>query len=227
MIKKLAYSLATAAVLLCGVSAPAQDYKELMKERKEISKLSKKELNEKASKAARKEAKRLAKEGWEASIGALPIEKQLDRAYMMQYELDGDMTPKYIMGDARSIGGNYDAAKVQALELAKQNLAGQIQSEITALIESTVANNQLSAEQVETITKSVVASKGLISQSLGRTLPVIEMSRTLKNRNKEVMVRIAYSSEMARKAVRKAVERELADEGDELHKKLDEILGWN
>ena len=73
----------------------------------------------------------------------------------------------------------------------------------------------------------MVASKGLISQSLGRTLPVIEMSRTLKNRNKEVMVRIAYSSEMARKAVRKAVERELADEGDELHKKLDEILGWN
>ena len=46
-----------------------------------------------------------------------------------------------------SIGGNYDAAKMQALELAKQNLAGQIQTEITALIENTVANKQLSAEE--------------------------------------------------------------------------------
>lgn len=46
-----------------------------------------------------------------------------------------------------SIGENYDAAKMQALELAKQNLAGQIQTEVTALVENTVANKQLSQEQ--------------------------------------------------------------------------------
>lgn len=48
---------------------------------------------------------------------------------------------------------------MQALELAKQNLAGQIQTEVTALIENTVANKQLSQEQAASVTQSVMASK--------------------------------------------------------------------
>lgn len=143
----------------------AQSAKEQMKERKELMKASKAELNDKATKAARKEAKKLQKEGWATTPGALPLEKQLDRSYLMQYEYDEEMFPKYIMSEAMSVGSNYDAAKMQALELAKQNLAGQIQTEVTALIENTVANLQLEAEQAESITQSVMASKNLISQS--------------------------------------------------------------
>ncbi|MDE6036984.1 MAG: hypothetical protein K2G05_01830, partial [Duncaniella sp.] len=101
--------------------------KEQIKERKELAKQTKKQLGEKASKTARKEAKKLAKEGWTVSPGALPMEKQLDKSYMMQYEYDKDGFPQFIMGEAMSVGGNYDAAKMQALELAKQNLAGQVQ----------------------------------------------------------------------------------------------------
>jgi hypothetical protein len=93
---------------------------------------------------------------------------------------------------------------MQALELAKQNLAGQIQTEVTALIENTVANEQLAAEQAESITRSVMASKNLISQSIGRTITVMEIYRTLSNKNKEVLVRIAYNSDMAKKAAKKA-----------------------
>ena len=145
---------------------------------------------------------------------------------MMQYEYDEEMFPKYIMGEAMSIGSNYDAAKMQALELAKQNLAGQIQTEVTALIENTVANEQLGAEQAESITRSVMASKNLISQSIGRTITVIEVYRTLSNKNKEVLVRIAYNSNMAKKAAKKAIKEDLEKKGDELHNKLDELLGW-
>ena len=83
-----------------------------------------------------------------------------------------------------SIGENYDVAKMQALELAKQNLAGQIQTEVTALIENTVANKQLSQEQAASVTQSVMASKNLISQSIGRTISVMEVYRTLSNKNK-------------------------------------------
>lgn len=204
----------------------AQSAKELAKERKELMKASKAELNEKASKAARKEAKSLKKDGWETAPGALPLEKQLDRSYMMQYEFDEDMFPKYLMGEAMSIGGNYDAAKMQALELAKQNLAGQIQTEVTALIENTVGNEQLNEEQAASVTKSVMASKNLISQSIGRTITVMEVYRTLKNKNKEVLVRIAYNSEMAKKAALKAVKEDLEKKGDDLHNQLDELLGW-
>ena len=204
----------------------AQSAKELVKERKELMKASKAELNEKATKAARKEAKSLKKDGWETAPGALPLEKQLDRSYMMQSEFDEDMFPKYMMGEAMSIGGNYDAAKMQALELAKQNLAGQIQTEVTALIENTVANEQMDAEQAASVTQSVMASKNLISQSIGRTITVMEVYRTLKNKNKEVLVRIAYNSEMAKKAALKAVKEDLENKGDNLHNQLDELLGW-
>ena len=131
-----------------------------------------------------------------------------------------------MMGEAISIGENYDGAKMQALELAKQNLAGQIQTEITALIENSVANNQLEAEEAATVTKSVLASKNLISQSIGRTITVVEVYRTLTNKNKEVLVRIAYNSAMAKAAAKKAMREELEQSGNELHEKLDSLLGW-
>ena len=216
-----------ALFLFAGVTESfAQSAKELAKERKELMKASKAELNEKASKAARKEAKKLKKQGWLVAPGALPLEKQLDKSYMMQYEYDKDMFPKYLMGEAMSIGSNYDAAKMQALELAKQNLAGQIQTEVTALIENTVANKQLEAEQAASITSSVMASKNLISQSIGRTITVTEVYRTLKNKNKEVLLRIAYNGEMAKKVALKAVKEDLEKKGGDLHKQLDKLLGW-
>ena len=66
----------------------------------------------------------------------------------------------------------------------------------------------------------------LISQSIGRTITVIEVYRTLSNKNKEVLVRIAYNSNMAKKAAKKAIKDDLEKKGDELHNKLDELLGW-
>ena len=219
--------LLMAVCLLSGTTASyAQLTKEQQKERKEMTKASKAQLNEKASKAARNEAKKMKKEGWQTTPGALPIEKQLDKSYMMQYEYDEDMYPKYIMGEGMSVGGNYDAAKMQALELAKQNLAGQIQTEVTALVENTVANEQLSGEEAESVTRSVMAAKNLISQSLGRTIPVVEVYRTLSNKNKEVLVRIAYSGNAAKKIAKEAVRKDLEQRGDNLHNKLDELLGW-
>lgn len=219
--------IALMALMVMGTAAvSAQTTREIVKERKVLAKASKSELEKKASKTARKEAKKLKRQGWQVVPGALPLEKQLDKSYMMQYEYDEDLFPKYLMGEAMSIGEHYDAAKMQALELAKQNLAGQIQTEVTALIENTVANKQLEAEDAASITSSVMAAKNLISQSIGRTITVMEAYRTLGNKNKEVLVRIAYNSEMAKAAAKKAVREDLEKKGDELHKKLDELLGW-
>lgn len=209
-----------------SMGAYAQNSKEIAKERREIRKLSKAEFNEKASKDARKEAKRLMKEGWQAAPGALPMEKQLDKSYLMQQEYDEDLFPKYLMGEAMSIGENYDAAKMQALELAKQNLAGQIQTEVTALIENTVANKQLQPEEAASVVQSVSAGKNLISQSIGRVLTVVEVYRTVSNKNKEVLVRIAYNAEMAKAAAKQAVREDLEKKGEDLHNKLDKLLGW-
>lgn len=214
------------AFLCLTANVSAQTAKDIRKERQEIRKASKSELNEKATKTARKDAKKLKKEGWITVPGALPLEKQLDKSYMMQMEYDEDMYPKYLMGEAMSIGENYDAAKMQALELAKQNLAGQIQTEVTALIENSVANEQLANEDATSVTQSIMGAKNLISQSIGRTIIVMECYRVKTNKNKEVLVRIAYNGAMAKAAAKRAIQDELKSKSEDLQKKLDQLLGW-
>ena len=214
------------AFLCLTANVSAQTAKDIRKERQEIRKASKSELNEKATKTARKDAKKLKKEGWITVPGALPLEKQLDKSYMMQMEYDEDMYPKYLMGEAMSIGENYDAAKMQALELAKQNLASQIQTEVTALIENSVANEQLANEDATSVTQSIMGAKNLISQSIGRTIIVMECYRVKTNKNKEVLVRIAYNGAMAKAAAKRAIQDELKSKSDDLQKKLDQLLGW-
>ena len=214
-------------LLIASVSVFGQtsDAKEIRKARQIIKKMSKAELTSKVDKVTKKEAKRLKKEGWVVSPGALPLEKQLERSYLMEYEYDENLFPKYIMANAQSIGENYDAAKTAATSLAITNLAGQIQTEVFALVENTVANQQLSAEDAASITESVMASKNVIMQSIGRTIVVVECYRILSNKNREVMVRIAYNSDMAKQAAKKAIKEDLKKKGDDLHNKLDDILG--
>ena len=219
--------VAMSLIMVASVSfAETSTQKEIRKERQEIRKLAKKELKEKVDRSVKKEAKRLAKEGWAVKPGALPLEKQLERSYLMQYEYDENLFPKYIMGEASSIGENYDAARTAALSLAITNLAGQIQTEVTALVENTVANRQLSPEEAASISETVMASKNLISQSIGRTIPVIECYRINSKKNNEVLVRIAYNAEMAKEAAKKAVREELEKKGNNLHEQLDKVLGF-
>ena len=222
--KKL-FMVAMALIVACGAIV-AQNAKELRKEREEIRKLAKTELRQKVDKSVKKEAKRLTKEGWSVKPGALPMEKQLERAFLLQYEYDENLFPKYIMGEASSIGENYDAARTAATSLAITNLAGQIQTEVTALIENTVANKQLSPDEAASITESVMASKNLISQSIQRTIPVMECFRITNNKNNEVLVRIAYNAEMAKEATKNAVREDLEKKGSNLHEQLDKALGF-
>ena len=224
--KVVKFFLTVFSLTMFTLGLSAQTSKDILKERKEIRKLSNAEFNKKASKDARREAKLLKRKGWQVAPGALPLEKQLDKSYLMQQEYDDNLFPKYLIGEAMSIGENYDAAKMQALELAKQNLAGQIQTEVTALIENTVANKQLQPEEASSVVQSISAGKNLISQSIGRVLTVVEVYRTVNNKNKEVLIRIAYNAEMAKAAAKQAVQDKLEKKGEDLHNKLDKLLGW-
>ena len=221
-------SVAMALIIACSCAfaQTAEERKQLIKERQEVQKLAKKDLKKKVDKNTKKEAKRLAKQGWQVKPGALPLEKQLERSYLMQYEFDENNFPKYIMGEASSIGENYDAAKVSANALAITNLAGNIQTEVTALVENTVANKQLAPEEAASIAETVMSSKNLISQSIGRTIPVVEAFRVNGKGNQEVLVRIAYNSQMAKDAAKKAVREELEKKGQNLHEQLDKVLGF-
>lgn len=220
--------VAMALIVACGCvfADRANDQKQIYKERAEIRKMAKKELKTKVDKITKKEARRLTKEGWLVSPGTLPLEKQLERAYEMEYQYEDNNFPKFIMANAQSTGENYDAAKTAATSLAITNLAGQIQTEVTALIENTVANKQMAAEDAASISETVMASKNLISQSIGRIIVAVECYRVLPNKNREVLVRIAYNGDMAKEAAKNAVRDELEKKGNNLHKQLDKALGF-
>lgn len=156
--------------------------------------------------------------------GTLPLDKQLDRTYLMQYQCSDVNTPIYIMGEGMGIAGNYDGAKLQAMELAKFNIISQLPSDITAMVENTVANDQLTDREAASVSRTVMASKNIMSQKLGRLTPVLETYRTTDKGTKEVLVRVAYNLEEARKMALDAVKAALEAKGDVLHEKIDALL---
>lgn len=192
----------------------------------QISEQAKKTAKAKVTKEAKKEAKRLKKEGWNVTPGGIPIERQLDRAFGLQYEITDDNLPKYIIGTGMSVAEAYDAAKMQATEIAKQDLAAKTQSELTSEIKSTVANNQLSPDEAASVVEVINASRSLITQSIGRVITITEVYRYKENKNVEVLIRVAYDSENIKKAAKQAIRNDLRKRGNEMHKKLEEY-GWN
>ncbi len=179
---------------------------------------------QKISKEAKKEAKRLKKEGWTIIAGGIPLERQMDRTMALREELNEDNFPKYLFGVGQSVAEAYDAARMQATEVAKQDLAKQIQTELTSEIKSTIANNQISPEEAATAVEVIEASRSLITQSIGRVLIITDIYRTLENKNIEVLIRIAYDSNNIKKLAKQAIRNDMRKRGNNMHKKLEEIL---
>lgn len=181
----------------------------------------KKQMKEKATKEAKNEAKKYQKAGWEVKPGALPLERQLDKAYEMAYDVNEEGDAKYVMGNGSSTAAVYDAAKAQALEMARQDIATQIESELTTEVESTLSNQQLNQDEAATVIKVIQGSKGIVSQSLGRLNIIVEAYKNTKKDNVEVLVRVAYNYDNVKKAYKSKILEELEKRGDELHKKFD------
>ena len=182
-----------------------------------------KDLQKKAIKAARKEAKELEKEGFRTPVGKLPLDKQLEASWEKQAELDMDGNPYWYIATSRIIGANQSAAALQATNAAKIDLAGQIQTKVSQLIEAKVANDDMGQEEAASLSSVVASSKSVISATLGRTVPLVEVYRTLPNKNVEVMVTLGYSTDAANKVAISAIRKELAAKSEELAKELDKL----
>ena len=191
------------------------------KEKKDL----KKELKAKADKQARKEAKKYKKDGYYVAPGALPMEKQLENAWLKQLETDEHDYPKYIVATGNSVGETQTAAKLQATETAKLELAGTITTDVAALIETNIANQQLNNEEAASVTKTVAAAKNIIAQELGRIIPMVEMYKKI-GKNVEANVRLAYDSKTAKEAAKKVIRKQLEEETDLMQDKLDKLLDF-
>ncbi|WP_300703503.1 hypothetical protein [Bacteroides sp.] len=225
MKKTLFISALVAFVMMFAVNVSAQE-KAVGKDRKALEKHEKvldKDLQKKAIKSARKEAKELEKEGFRTPVGKLPLDKQLEASWEKQAELDMDGNPYWYIATSRAIGGNQSAAALQATNAAKIDLAGQIQTKVSQLIEAKVANDDMGQEEAASLSSVVASSKSVISATLGRTIPLVEVYRTLPNKNVEVMVTLGYSTDAANKVAVSAIRKELAAKSEELAKELDKL----
>jgi hypothetical protein len=182
-----------------------------------------KTLRMRPPRVVRKEARQLEKQNYHTAIGAPTIRRQLVKAWLNEVETDENGYPKFIVATGSSVGETQIAAKMQATEAAKLDLAGQITSNVAALIENNLANSQLNTEDAASITKSVAASKNIIAQEMGRTIPLVELYRKI-GKNKEANVRIAYNSEMALELTKKVIRKSLEEQTDILQDKLDKLM---
>lgn len=182
-----------------------------------------KEMKSRAYKAARKEAKKLKKQGFYVAPGALPMEKQLEKAWQKQYLENEEGFPVYIVESGNSVAETQTAAKLQATETAKLNIAGSITTQIAAIIENNIANEQLNNEDATSVTKTIAASKNLIAQELGRTIMLVEMYKKI-DKNVEANIRIAYNEETGKELAKKVIRKQLEEQTDLLQDKLDKLL---
>ncbi|MFW5657320.1 MAG: hypothetical protein ACOC10_00185 [Bacteroidota bacterium] len=179
----------------------------------------------KAMRGARKEAKQFEKDGYYVAPGALPMDKQLEQAWAKQLETDDMGFPMYITAEATSLGETQIAAQMQALEVAKTNLAGQIATTVGALIETNVANQQLNADEAASVTKTVAGAKNLIAQEIGRTITLFKIYKK-SGKNIECNVRIAYNQEMALEQAKKVIRQQLEEETELVQAKLDKLMDF-
>lgn len=220
-------------VLALAVMLPVQAQddvkpKKLRKEAKKVEKLAVKDIKSKAVKEARKEGKRLKKQGYTVFPGSLPIEKQLEKIWIRQYEENPDGSAKYLIADGNGVGKTQTAAEMQAIEAAKLQLAGQISNEINQIIESKIVNDQLDRETGNSLSKFIAGSKNYIVQNLTYVRPGFKLYRNMGKRDMEVTVKVYYNASEAYAAAEKALEAkaraELEEEADVLIDEINRLL---
>ncbi len=208
----------TGALVLFGLFSFAQ------KTDKEI----KSDIADRAIKAARKEAKKLKKEGWDVVPGSLPLEKILEKSMMKSEEETAKGGKKYIYADGNGVGETKTAAEMQALTVAKLALASQVESNVNALVSANLANQQLNNEDAASITQTIANSKELISAQLGYVEPAFKIYRIPANpKNTEVQMRIFYDVEQSLQIAKKVIQKELKEKLKVNEEQLNKMMGIN
>ena len=208
------------------VSSYAQNFEEQREERLKIYKASKKKNKDKALILSEEDAEQLLNDGWKTTPSALPLERQMDAMCIMQMEYDSKLFPAYVMAEANSVNQDYNAAKNRAVELAKSVLVEKIQSEISLQIDWAIKTELIESKEGEALIKSLKAAKNSIFQSLEDVMMVEDIYRITSSKRFEVRVTIACTADVAKKALKDAVNADLEQNSEKLQKKLADYFGW-
>ena len=170
------------------------------------------ELSKANQKLLKKQLKEFKSEGWKVNPGQLPLETQLTKSFTAQSEVDAMGYEVWIVGEGRSTGSVYDAARTQALTVAKGEIATKLRTDMTSTIEQDLANEQFGADEAESIAKTIVSQQGRsIDQQLNRPKTLMECWRKLPNGNTEVLIRCAISADTVSKLAKAAIQQARRD----------------
>ena len=197
--------------------------KELKKEDRELTK----EVKEKAVRNARRDARKMKKEGWKVNPGTLPLDKLTENAWKKQLQTDEKGDPRYITADGDAVAETKTAAELQAIEMGKLQLAGLIESNISALISGNIANAQLSTKDAASVTEIVASSKNLIATKLGYVNPFYKVYKNIGDNKVKVQVKLFYDTKQSLQIAKKVVRKELKDKLKLNEEKLEKLMGIN
>jgi hypothetical protein len=200
--------------LITGIAVPQQTTKELRKD-----------LKDRAIREARKEARKMKKEGWAVTPGSIPLDKVLENTWMKQVMVDENGKVKYISSDGNAVAETKSAAELQAIELGKLQLAGLIQTNMSSLISSNVGNAQLTTQEAASVTEVVQSAKNIIAMELGYVDPSFKILRNIGKDKVEVQVRLFYDTKQSLEIAKKVVRQELKDKLKLNEGKLEKLMG--
>lgn len=221
--------LMVAAVLMTSTAVQAQSAIELAKQQKELNDINRKMLNQKPTKDAKKQAKELKKEGWLVPAGELSIEQQLTRSQLYGEELmadeNGAPTKRFIMQTALQTSGSFNAGYAAARAAAQTEMASLLKTEIVSAFQQKLDNAQNSTISATTVDKFNQRTKGIVDQALTNAISCVKIYRRLPNNNFEVQVRLAFDKKELAARLKRNMQKELEQEGDEeLNGIVDEVL---
>jgi hypothetical protein len=202
--------------LIAGVVVSQQTTKELRKD-----------LKERAIREARKEARKMEKDGWSVAPGSIPIAKIIENTWMKQVMVDENNNVRYVYADGNAVAESKSAGEMQAIELGKLQLAGLIQTNMSSLISANVGNAQLSTQEAASVTEVVQSAKNMIAMELGYVDPSFKLFRPIGKDKIEVQVRLFYDVKQSLEIAKKVVRQELKDKLKLNEEKLEKIMGIN
>lgn len=217
------------AFAIFSAAASAQSAVELAKQQKEINEINMKLLNAKPSKDARKQEKKLKKEGWMVPAGSKTIAKQITEAQLMGEELmadeNGNPTKRYILRSAQSVAGTYNTGMAAARANAQVELAAMLETKLAAAMETKLDNSQSSSITAVTVDKFHERAKSIIDASLTNTVTVLAIYRTTMQNNFEVQVQVAFDKKELSARLKRKLQTELEQEGDnDLNDIVDDVM---
>lgn len=117
---------------------------------------------------------------------------------------------------------------MEAINIAKTRLAGQIQTTVMAEAKISLGNSTLSSEDAASVTKALEKSTQLIAQKLSKVVIAQEYYKILNNKNYEVHVVLLYNTknvkDMLIQDAKAELEKELKDFKPEHEKLLEEAV---